>query len=53
MLAGVLRRVRKTDLMEALPRVKAYCERCFARPAWQRTHGSCAERLGMSVEDIR
>jgi glutathione S-transferase len=53
MLAGVLRTIRKTDLMQPLPRVKAYYERCFARPAWQRTLGLCAERLGMSIEQIR
>jgi glutathione S-transferase len=53
MLAGVLRRLRKSDLLAPFPRVKAYCGRCFARPAWQRTLGRCAERLGMNVEDIR
>ncbi len=53
MMAGVLRVIRKTDLMEPFLRVKAYYERCFGRPAWQRTLGMCAERLGMSVEDIR
>jgi glutathione S-transferase len=53
MLAGVLRTIRKTDLMAPFPSVKAYYERCFARPAWQRTLGLCAERLGMSVEEIR
>jgi glutathione S-transferase len=53
MMAGVLRTIRKTDLMEPFPSVKAYYERCFARPAWQRTLGLCAERLGMSVEQIR
>lgn len=53
MMAGVLRTIRKTDLMEPFPRLKAYYERCFARPAWQRTLGLCAERLGMKVDDIR
>ena len=53
MLAGVLRAVRKTDLMESFPAMKAYYERCQARPAWQRTLGLCAERLGVPVEDIR
>ena len=52
-MAGVLRTVRKTDLMEPVPRVKAYYERCFARPAWQRTLALCAERIGVNVEDIR
>ena len=53
MMAGVLRGIRKTDRMDAFPRVKAYYERCLARPAWQRTLALYAERLGVSVDDIR
>ena len=53
MLAGVLRTIRKTDLMEPFPRLEAYFERCQARPAWQRTLALYAKRLGVSVEDIR
>jgi glutathione S-transferase len=53
MMAGVLRSIRKTDLMDPFPRLKAYFERCFARPAWERTLGLYAERLGVSVADIR
>ena len=53
MMACVLRGIRKTDLMDPFPGVKAYCERCLARPAWQRTLGLYAERLGVSVDDIR
>lgn len=53
MMAGVLRTIRRTDLMDPFPRLKAYYERCFARPAWQRTLALSAERLGMNVEDIR
>ena len=53
MMAGVLRGIRKTDLMEPFPKVKGYFERCQARPAWQRTLGLYAERLGVSVDDIR
>ena len=53
MMAGVLRNIRKTDLMDPFPRMKAYYERCHARPAWQRTLGLYAERLGVSVDDIR
>src|SRR4051812_38355302 len=53
MMAGVLRGVRKTDLMTPFPRVKAYFERCQARPAWQRTLALYAERIGVSVNDIR
>lgn len=53
MMACVLRGIRKTDLMEPFPRIKAYYERCFSRPAWQRTLSLYAERLGVHVDDIR
>ena len=53
MMASVLRGIRKTDLMEPFPRVKAYYERCHARPAWQRTLALYAKRLGVNVDDIR
>jgi glutathione S-transferase len=53
MMACVLRGIRKTDLMEPFPNVEAYHQRCFARPAWQRTLALCAERLGVSVDAIR
>lgn len=53
MMAGVLRTIRKTELMRPFPRLTAYYERCFARPAWQRTLSLSAERLGMTVESIR
>lgn len=53
MMAGVLRGIRKTDLMEPFPRVKAYFERCQARPAWQRTLDLYAARLGVRVDGIR
>jgi glutathione S-transferase len=52
-MAGVLRTIRKSDLMDPFPRLKEYYQRCFARPAWQRTLESAAERLGMGVEEIR
>jgi glutathione S-transferase len=52
-MACVLRGIRKTDLMESYPRLKAYYERTQARPAWQRTLGLYAERVGVSVDDIR
>jgi glutathione S-transferase len=53
MMASVLRGIRKSDLMEPYPRIKAYYERAHARPAWQRTLALYAERLGVSVDDIR
>jgi glutathione S-transferase len=53
MMASVLRNVRKTDLLDPFPQTKAYRDRCFARPAWERTLGMYAERFGVSVEQIR
>ena len=53
MMACVLRTIRKTDLMEPFRRLEAYYERCFARPAWQRTLALYADRLGVKVDDIR
>ncbi len=53
MMACVLRGIRKTDLMDPFPKVKAYYKRCQARPAWQRTLGLYAKRIGVSVDDIR
>src|SRR6187399_726886 len=50
MMAGVLRGIRKTGLMDPFPRMKAYFERCQARPAWQRTLGLYAERLGVDLD---
>lgn len=52
MMACVLRCIRKTDLMAPYPRIRAYYERTFARPAWQRTLALGAERVGVSVDDI-
>ena len=53
LLASVLREIRKTDLMDPYPRLKAYYARAFARPAWERTLNSYSERLGVTVADIR
>ncbi len=53
MMAGVLRGIRKTDLMAPFPKLEAYYGRCFARPAWQRTLRLYAERLEVSIDDIR
>lgn len=52
-LASVLRTIRQTDLMQPYPRIKSYFERCHARPAWQRTLELAAERLEMSVDQLR
>jgi glutathione S-transferase len=51
--ATVLRIVRKTDLLDPYPRVKTFYDRALARPAWQRTLASYAERLGVRSEEIR
>ncbi|MET0284395.1 MAG: glutathione S-transferase family protein [Polyangiales bacterium] len=53
MMTGVLRTIRKTDLMDPLPKLKAYYQRCTSRSAWQRTLELSATRLGVSVESIR
>ncbi|HEY3595139.1 MAG TPA: glutathione S-transferase family protein, partial [Polyangiaceae bacterium] len=53
MMSGVLRGIRRTDLMKPFPRTLDYFERCQARPAWQRTLGLYAERVGVRVGDIR
>jgi len=53
MMANVLRSIRKTDLMDPFPSLKAYYDRCHARPAWHRTLSLYADRLGVSVDDIR
>ena len=52
LLATVLRQIRKTELMEPWPRVREYHARALARPAWQRTLLSYADRLGVSVAEI-
>ncbi len=51
--AAVLRSIRKTDLLDPFPKLGAYYERWLTSPAWQRTLGLYAERLGVSADDIR
>jgi len=53
LLASVLREIRTTDLIDPYPRLQAYFARALARPAWQRTLALYAERLGVTVADIR
>ena len=53
LMADVLRTIRKTDLMDAFPRTKAYHQRCHERPAWERTLELYAKRLGVTAESIR
>ncbi|MES2888031.1 MAG: glutathione S-transferase family protein [Pseudomonadota bacterium] len=52
LMASVLRMIRKTALMQPFPQVQAYYERCFARPAWQRTLDAYAKRLRVNVDSI-
>jgi glutathione S-transferase len=35
-MASVLRNLRHTDLLMHFPTIKSYCERCEARPAFQK-----------------
>ena len=51
-LAGVLREIRESELMDDYPNVRAFYARAFARPAWRRTRELYAERLGVGVDDI-
>jgi glutathione S-transferase len=53
MMSCVLRGIRNADMMEPYPKMKAYYQRCLARPAWQRTLALYAKRLGANVDDIR
>jgi glutathione S-transferase len=53
LLATVLREIRKTDLIDPYPRLKGYCARALARPAWHGALSSYAERLGVAAADIR
>lgn len=53
MMAGVLRAERKSGMLKPYPNIQAYYARCFARPAWERTLGMYAERLGVGVDSIR
>lgn len=53
LLVTVLREVRKTDLLAAHPRLRAYFARCEARPAWQRTLDAYERRLGAAPGSAR
>jgi glutathione S-transferase len=52
LLATVLREIRKTELMDSYPRLKAYYARALARPTWQRTLKLYSDLLRVAVEDI-
>jgi glutathione S-transferase len=52
-LNTVLREVRETDLIGRDPRLNNYYTSALARPAWERTLTLYAERLGVTVAEIR
>jgi glutathione S-transferase len=52
LLATVLHEVRPTDLIDPYPRLRNYYARALARPAWQRTLATYADRLGFAVSEI-
>jgi glutathione S-transferase len=47
LMATILREIRKAGILIDYPRLSAYSARCLDRPAWQRTAGLYAERLGV------
>ncbi len=53
LMATVLREIRTTDMLADYPRLRAYYARAMARPAWQRTLESYAERHDVTVAEIR
>ncbi|WNG22765.1 glutathione S-transferase family protein [Cystobacter fuscus] len=46
LMTTVLREVRGSDVLARYPGVRAYQQRCEARPAWQRTLDAYEQRLG-------
>lgn len=51
-LAGVLREARDMEFLADYPAVRAYHDRCMARPAWRRTCELTAERMRVPLTDI-
>jgi glutathione S-transferase len=45
LMTMVLWEIRKTELLDGFPNVKAYIARCHNRPAWERTRRAYEERL--------
>jgi glutathione S-transferase len=52
LLAHVLRGARKQDFIEPYPKLKAYRDRAFARPAWRRAVARYAEALNADPAQI-
>jgi glutathione S-transferase len=53
LMTTVLREVRHGGVLDGYPRVRAYRERCEARPAWQRTLEAYERRLGVAAGSAR
>jgi len=51
-LAGALREARDMEFLADYPAVRAYYDRCMARPAWRRTRELTAERMGVDLSAI-
>jgi glutathione S-transferase len=45
LLSTALRQIHHTDLLEAVPHVAAYKERCESRPAWRKIYAAYEQRL--------
>jgi glutathione S-transferase len=45
LLSTALRQIQHTDLLEAVPHVAAYKERCESRPAWRKIYAAYEQRL--------
>jgi glutathione S-transferase len=54
MTSSVLKIVHHTDLLDNYPNLEAYCERCFARPAYQKAIADqCAEVARHQQKDMK
>jgi glutathione S-transferase len=53
MMAGVLRSIRHTGILQSHLAVRDFYDRCMARPAWEKTLNLYAQRVGASVDDVR
>jgi len=45
LMSAVLRLIQHTDLLDALPNLARYKERCEARPAWRKIYAAYEQRL--------
>jgi glutathione S-transferase len=47
-MTGVLREIRKTDLLRPFPHLESYRHRCEERPAFQKVLKEYEDRLGIA-----